>query len=324
MVPNEISGTSIEVRGTDQIQIWDSTLWQAMGGLRSSLIGEAPFFGRARFQDAGHVKICELASSPVCVVRDKGSATNEDREFIKIALQLSGRSRFTQADREVLLDGAGWTFYDTGQPYQVINLTQVHQLVLLVPKAQLHFSAHQLKQYSICKFGVSPGVSGIFHNYIKTILTDGALATADERAALGDVAANLLNLSIAHEARGTAIVSANETLQFQIKHYINKNLTDPDLSAQKIAVHFGYSKRHIHRVFAGNDLSLADYILRARLQKCAQALRSSASRPRTVGDIAFYWGFNNLSHFSRSFRHYFGCTPSTYRQNERNGSLHSP
>lgn len=98
MAPNEISGTSIEVRSTDQIQIWDSTLWQAMGGLRSSLIGEVPFFGRARFQDAGHVKICELASSPVCVVQDKCSAANEDMEFIKIALQLSGRSLFTQAN----------------------------------------------------------------------------------------------------------------------------------------------------------------------------------------------------------------------------------
>lgn len=314
MTKNESSSTSIEVAGADQMQTWDSTLWQAMGGLRSSLIGDTPFFGRARFQDAGSVKICELASSPVSVVRDKCNAANEDRGFMKIALQLSGRSLFTQSNREVLLDGMGWTFYDTGQPYQVINLTDVHQLVLLVPKVQLHLPAHQLKHYSVCKFGDRPGVSNIFHHYIKTILADGGLASAEERTTLGDVAANLLNLSIAHEARDAPLVSANETLQFQIKHYISKNLANPDLSAQKVADHFGYSKRHIHRVFAGNDLSLSDYILRARLQKCAQALRATANNSRSVTEVAFHHGFNNLPHFSRVFRHYFGCSPSTYRQ----------
>ena len=317
MTENEISGTDIKVTGTDQIQAWDSTLWQAMGGLRSSIIDDTPFFGRARFQMAGDVKICELASSPVSVVRDKISAANEDRGFMKIALQLSGRSLFTQSDREVLLDGAGWTFYDTGQPYKVVNLTTVHQLVLLVPKAQLHFPAHQLKHYSICKFGSTPGISNIFHNYIKTILANSHLATRDERIALGDMAANLLNLSIAHEVRDTPLVSAKETLQFQIKHYINKNITDPDLSAQKIATQFGCSKRHIHRVFEANDLSLADYIQHSRLEKCAQALHSSACRSRSIGEIAFSYGFNNLPHFSRVFRHYFGTSPSEYRQISR-------
>ncbi|WP_429923488.1 helix-turn-helix domain-containing protein [Agrobacterium vitis] len=30
-------------------------------------------------------------------------------------------------------------------------------------------------------------------------------------------------------------------------------------------------------------------------------------------EIAFRWGFNDLSHFSKTFRHHFGVPPRDYR-----------
>ncbi|HQT47882.1 MAG TPA: hypothetical protein PLY97_11745, partial [Acidocella sp.] len=116
----------VEALGAEQMPVWDHALWQVMGGLRSTPIDETPFFGRARFQAAGQVKLCELSSSPVTVVRDAASARREDRGFVKIAVQLSGRSMFTQSGREVMLDGMGWTYYDTSRPYRVVNFTPVH------------------------------------------------------------------------------------------------------------------------------------------------------------------------------------------------------
>lgn len=306
-------GRVVEAAGAEQMPLWDHALWQVMGGLRSTCIGDAPFYGRAQFQAAGHVKLCELASSPVTVVRDSASARREDRGFMKIAVQLSGRSAFTQSGREVVLDGAGWTFYDTARPYRVVNFTAVHQFVLLVPKQDLHLSALQLEQFGTRKFGADSGISRIFPNYVRSILSEGEAVTEAEAAALGDVATNLLRLSIAGAARDRAFETAQETLAFQIKHYVRTHIADPELSVQRIAERFGCSKRHLHRVFAGSDVSLSDFIWRSRLERCAVALRSAAYRDVSVGELAFNHGFSNFSHFSRSFRQHFGCSPSAYR-----------
>jgi AraC-like DNA-binding protein len=35
---------------------------------------------------------------------------------------------------------------------------------------------------------------------------------------------------------------------------------------------------------------------------------------RTIGDIAYSWGFSDLSHFARRFKRAYGCTPSDYRR----------
>jgi len=73
------------------------------------------------------------------------------------------------------------------------------------------------------------------------------------------------------------------------------------------------SKRHLHKAFSAEDDTLAQYILRQRLQGCMRELGDPASAARTITEIAFSWGFNNTAHFSRVFREHTGQTPSAYR-----------
>jgi len=37
---------------------------------------------------------------------------------------------------------------------------------------------------------------------------------------------------------------------------------------------------------------------------------------RHVSEIAFAWGFNDLSHFGRVFREHFGMSPRDFRQSQ--------
>jgi len=39
-----------------------------------------------------------------------------------------------------------------------------------------------------------------------------------------------------------------------------------------------------------------------RLDRCRNDLASPALAARSIGEIAFYWGFNDVAHFSRAFR----------------------
>ena len=55
------------------------------------------------------------------------------------------------------------------------------------------------------------------------------------------------------------------------------------------------------------------WILDKRLEGVAENLRIPALLGRSITEIAFSWGFNDLSHFSRAVRAKFGASPKAFR-----------
>jgi AraC-like DNA-binding protein len=46
-------------------------------------------------------------------------------------------------------------------------------------------------------------------------------------------------------------------------------------------------------------------------------LEDEAQAHRMIGEIAFSWGFSDLSHFSRRFRDAYSMTPGDYRRHAK-------
>jgi AraC family transcriptional regulator len=88
------------------------------------------------------------------------------------------------------------------------------------------------------------------------------------------------------------------------------SLAEP-CSLTSIARQVGMSPFHFCRTFSGLvGLSPHQYLLRLRLRRSAKMLRRGAS----VTDAALSNGFENLSHFTRSFQRRFAVKPSEYPQ----------
>jgi AraC-like DNA-binding protein len=58
------------------------------------------------------------------------------------------------------------------------------------------------------------------------------------------------------------------------------------------------------------QLTFTDFVNEYRVNQARRMLQSS----RTVADVGFAVGFNNLSHFNKTFRAITGQTPSAYRK----------
>jgi AraC-like DNA-binding protein len=105
-----------------------------------------------------------------------------------------------------------------------------------------------------------------------------------------------------HETRWETLISTLDAM-----------LCEPDLSVTQLSQALGISPRLVHRLFASHGHRYSNYLLERRLERAHADLCSQACSKLSVSDIGFRVGFNNASHFSRSFRHRYGVPPSALR-----------
>lgn len=99
----------------------------------------------------------------------------------------------------------------------------------------------------------------------------------------------------------------------KVLDYIDKNL-DQSFSLEELSLQANFSKFHFHRIFlAVIGEPPFQYILRLRLEKAASIISSQPHK--SLSEIAFQCGFSHPSIFSRNFKKYFHCTPSSFQQN---------
>lgn len=98
------------------------------------------------------------------------------------------------------------------------------------------------------------------------------------------------------------------------KMHVARHLGDPELSPHEVARATGVSVRHLNRLFAREDTSLAEHI---RAQRTAMAYREpvhQGARQTAVGEIAFRCGFSSQAHCSRTIAATYGAPPSVLRR----------
>jgi len=95
---------------------------------------------------------------------------------------------------------------------------------------------------------------------------------------------------------------------------IEANLRNPLLKPATIAEEAGISVRYANDLLSQEGISVERYVLHRRLQRCRAALEDPMQAHRRIGEIAYSWGFSDLSHFARRFRDAYAMSPSDYRR----------
>jgi AraC-like DNA-binding protein len=97
-----------------------------------------------------------------------------------------------------------------------------------------------------------------------------------------------------------------------IREYIEEHLASPDLDVETLCRTFAVSRSSIYRLFAPLG-GVRNYLRDRRLVHAFVALADPAQRHRAIGEIAFDCGFVSETHFGRTFRSAFHCTPGQAR-----------
>ena len=105
-------------------------------------------------------------------------------------------------------------------------------------------------------------------------------------------------------------VLASGTARAVLSH-IHANLADPELRTGAIAQALRISPRSVQLVFEHLNTTASAYILRARLRRAANRLKSEAGQA-SITAIALDCGFNDPAYFARCFRRVYGVAPRMY------------
>lgn len=106
--------------------------------------------------------------------------------------------------------------------------------------------------------------------------------------------------------------SNDEILMEKIMKIVNEHLSDPTLNVEMLAANVGMSRVHMHRKLKElTNQSARDFIRSIRLKQAAQLL---AEKNLSVSEVAYATGFSNLSHFSNSFKEFYGISPSEHKE----------
>ncbi len=92
-------------------------------------------------------------------------------------------------------------------------------------------------------------------------------------------------------------------------HFLEKNLSIP-LNIDQLSRHACMSRSKLYVEFKKQlGCSPGEFQQQLRIKASAQAISSG----KTVTEACYDVGFNDLSHFSRRFTQFYGCSPTAYR-----------
>jgi AraC-like DNA-binding protein len=254
----------------------------------------------AAFDSTGH----EIVRSP------QHTSRFPDDHYL-ISLQRRGRSRIAQGGDAFALDPGEIGLVDGQRPFRIGFPEAVSRVIAVIPRATLDTRAPWLARTPARKISrASPYVDLARRHLLQLASKDESLGES-EAVLLTD---NLCNLLALASARDTPINALRPQLQLEaLLAFCRRHLSDPELSPQRAAAALGISVRTLHLRFASTGRSFSRWLIDNRLEACGRALRDPRQRACRISEIAYRFGFNDLSHFNKAFRARFDMTPGEWR-----------
>jgi AraC-like DNA-binding protein len=309
-----------ELPDHEQFAYWREVLCEAFVTLRPERPGERSsgrFPSRVTAHPLSTINVTTVQSKAHHVIRADAEIRKSPEEVYFLNLQLAGRCRYETEGRQTIVGPNEFAIVDSTRPYFLDFMDDWRVFSFRIPRHMLRPLLRAPDgSTGICVSG-RHALGEITIAFLKSVAMRMGEVPSDATERLAGDLVNLaaLSLGATEEIRTGQRRSARRGLYAGIIAFVEANLADPRLSAATVAAHFGISIRYVHRVFEERDKSFGQVVLERRLIRCARDLDASDSA--RISDLAYRWGFGDISHFNRSFRQRFGFSPREYRYRQR-------
>lgn len=299
----------------DRMDHWTAVIAEAYFPLNLTFRRPGGFVGELRHTQLGPVGLSRLRSDALHYERAPQHISHSNDEEYLITIPRRGPVEFSQFGREVRCAPGGFIIERGDEPYRFLYADRNDLFVLKTNKRTLTDRLHQPDRFCAKPYSVASGVAKLFASMAQQAAAEADCATDSSVEVLGRHLIELLTLALEETtdaATSRMSTAVREAHIRRVESYVRRNLTDPSLSPNRIATACGISKRYLHDLYRGRDVTVSRFIRDERLEAARAQL--AVAKQQSICDIAYRFGFADQAQFSRSFRERFGTTPSAYRR----------
>jgi len=306
-----------DVNKRERLSFWNDLVCRTFPRVEVTSLVDEPFFGSIATDRLAFVKFAEVTTQPSLVNRSKQFIAETTEDDVKAIYQIVGETTFNHRDRMAHLIPGEWVFLDCTQPYSLKHIPAHDKnivLVLQLPKRIFNTRLPNPESLTGYTLTSNTGLGKVTLDFIQSLWRDVAQIEPETKPQLAETLVDLLATNLREIFYSTRTVTRNQAVTLvEVKYFIHRHLTDPKLSACMIAEALNVSKSYLYSLFQGENTTLNRYIWDLRLEKCRADLANPLHSHRTITEIAFAWGFNNSTHFSRLFKERYGLSARAYR-----------
>ena len=311
----------------DRLEAWRWNAQQICGDCRFQFPKRYSFHGSIEARRVAGLELTLFSSSPVAFRKFPVASLNSESRACIVITQLAGIRRYQQGGKVAILKRGDTTLIDSGLSWNSECEGDCARLYLRVPYFVMEDQLG-LKPIPIARrISGTSGLGTMLFGLSTSLFRQAEDLSSEEGAAAVEAYFRILSACVGEWEKSRVDRTRTDVVWTRIASFIETHLAETDLGPATIASALGISVRHVHRVFSSKGCSVADWIRERRLRQCRSDLSDPRLTQKSITEIAFFWGFNDSAHFSRTFKKQFGVCPRAYRSHpwsEPEGPNHLP
>jgi AraC family transcriptional activator of tynA and feaB len=302
------------VNRNERAAAWRKSANVHFPGLRITKFCPRPEVGAIAGLHLGPGQLWTVLSPALQVSYRQTAATAGKPELFSLMLQLEGATVARQGGRTSVARPGDMCVIDGRLPFDLGVAGGLSQIVVLQMPRQAVLSRHPFLEHctATCFDSTDPG-SELLRNVLLNVLNGAPAMAEDQRTTALTCLIQLLGAPRTDRPG----VTARDWRVRSALALIDATLTDSELTASRIAAQQQISRRHLDEMMvAATGSSLSSRIRSRRLEQVADDLTNPRFADRTIMQVAFAAGFEDIAHFTRAFKRRYQVPPREWRRRQ--------
>ncbi|RUP11068.1 helix-turn-helix domain-containing protein [Hyphomicrobium sp.] len=303
-----------DVHPRDRFQYWFQSTRRVLGPYENRPFQRANFEGDLRYLRVPGMSLSVFRCNGMRAWRTERQA-NLLGEFVHVVMPLTGSVKLRQDGREAQLNAGDICLIDVGRPSTLIQTPHARCLVVELSRREGEARLGQLNRWTARRIDGGQGGGALASAFARLLPDQISYLSGPAQAEVARQFLDLCALSV-KEMDGTAYSHSSARLAslLRLKSVVDANLTNCNATCEELAAAAGISVRYANQLLDAEQTSLQKLLFNRRIEKCQAALADPAQAHRQISDIAYSWGFGDVSHFGRLFKAMTGMTPRDYKK----------